>query len=158
MLHVQMLLQGVGRSYSTAPQFRHYISRWSSLSYSLTWTSSEIILEPLKSFLFCDLCLSRYRQADVPLHGTVGRYTRTFFKHNFDLSIILHYHSCHQVQKEHLQGDRRDKTGEEKNSSFSFQILATDDFQVTEKLDQFCEFQAGSSFDLPNLATLQVAT
>ena len=28
--------------------------------------------------------------------------------------------------------------------------------QVTEKLDQFCEFQAGSSFDLPNLATLQV--
>ena len=76
-------LQGVTRSYSTAPQFRQYASR--------------------------------YRVADVPLHGTVGRY-----KKNPTRSSAVSRH-------------------------------------VSEKTDQFCEFQAGSSFDLPDLATLQRA-
>jgi len=70
-------IQGIARSYSTAPQFRQYISR--------------------------------YRTADVPLHGTAGRYKKN-------------------KPRQHV-----------------------------EKIDQFCEFQAGSSFDLPNIATLQRA-
>ena len=83
---------------------------------SLTATMPSSLNAPMTSLTAPMTCVCRYRQAEVPLHGTAGRYRKNSTK-----------------------------------SAAGARIPA-----ATEQSQHFCEFQAGSSFDLPNIATLQV--
>ena len=87
-----------------------------TMTSSLTATKPSSLNAPMTSLTASMTPVCRYRQAEVPLHGTAGRYRKNSTK-----------------------------------SAVGARIPAQ-----TDQSQHFCEFQAGSSFDLPNIATLQV--